>query len=339
MLATMRRRSALLSSLVLLALGSLAAAQDRAPRDRSPAADDMPAAPLRVHEWGVWQLDPSGRLSSRATVAAEAPAFVHRTPAALSALEDLTPAPYIPGGSETFDKPVIFLYATTALDVNVTVRVPRGRPWLYFPDATLGRMGGAPSLRWTGRALPVGTSENGATLPSVLAPTGGAADLVRGLPRTDWWNLLRAVGASPFVPTGAATYEKFLYYDGEAPFPAGFRVRRGVVTPIAGRVEPIAWQLDGPHWTRLDVRGATVTATDIGNMVALNVELGGALARAGLSQPEINALFFTWGRSLFGGPRRILWLLPRASYDAMLPIEVHPAPLELVRVGLVIQRY
>jgi hypothetical protein len=60
------------------------------------------------------------------------------------------------------------------------------------------------------------------------------------------------------------------------------------------------------------------------------------LVREGLGGEEARALLATWEKEFFAAPgRRIVTVLPRWMYDALLPLEVFPVPEELVRVGLV----
>lgn len=57
------------------------------------------------------------------------------------------------------------------------------------------------------------------------------------------------------------------------------------------------------------------------------------LVRCGLSVPEARAMVETWWHSYFESPGlRIFWVLPRATTDRVLPLEISPPPVEMVRV-------
>ena len=61
--------------------------------------------------------------------------------------------------------------------------------------------------------------------------------------------------------------------------------------------------------------------------------LEAALVRAGLYPKEAAAMVKTWRASYFTeAGTRVLYLLPQAFTDAVLPLRVQPAPEEVVRV-------
>lgn len=316
---------AILACLAPVFVGAERPLEDRITQDGDASVQDIiPTSSLRVHEWGVWQLDARGRVRSLEDVARESPAFVHRerdVPAHPPELPAMSPAPY-----EVYDKPVVFLYADLETEVTLTVRTPRGRPWLYYPSATIGRSRGELALRFTGRALPVD-----AALPAGLAyPTP---------PSGHWWSYLRGVGASPFVTADRREAERFLFYDGVAPFPRGFTRARGALVPIAGSAPTVAWRVLGREVEHLQIAGTSMRRAATMPVTALRAQLHAALVQAGLTPAEAESLLLTWHAALVQpGGARLIWLLPRASYDAMLPLEITPAPRELVRVGVVIEQ-
>ena len=69
---------------------------------------------------------------------------------------------------------------------------------------------------------------------------------------------------------------------------------------------------------------------------ALQKELDEALRAAGLTMAESHAMLSIWMPDLVKPGTRLVYLMPRESYCRILPIEVKPAPKELVRIGLVI---
>lgn len=292
-------------------------------------ADSIPTIRLSMQEWGVWQIDAQGRVRSLEDVARESPAFVHRQSGVPG------PAPELPDVPEqtpqVFDKPVIFFFATRPLDVTVTVRVPNGRPWLYYPNATTGRVQGDASVRFQGRVL----GQQDALPQGVSLPTP---------PNGHWWQWLRGVGASPFVTADGREAERFLFYDGQAPFSRGFRIRRGAVVPMSPNVDRFAWLIEGQSAKRLEISPATPTtpmrvAITQTTRNEVQAQLRARLIQRGLSGPIADSLLFTWRPELFGSPdRRVIWLLSEAAYDAMLPIEVVPAPEYRRRVGVVIEK-
>jgi hypothetical protein len=285
---------------------------------------DMPVAPFDVHEWGVWRLGSHGRVASLADLVRESPSFVHRAPdAAGRAL--VVPATRMPQ-YETCDKPVIFLHAHTTLDVNLTVRFPTGRPWLHYPAATIGNVGGVRSAQWSGRVLADETLPEGRSYPATGA--------------THWWNHLRDAHASPFVPAEGTEAERFIFYDGETEFPQGFRIRRRRPVPISGRVDTVAWILDRDGPGRLAVEGESMSRRPIAGIAELRADMRIVLIMRGLTAGEADALLDTWRSNLFeGSEKRVMWMLRRDVYDAILPLDVTPRPTTIVRVGLVIQQY
>ena len=69
----------------------------------------------------------------------------------------------------------------------------------------------------------------------------------------------------------------------------------------------------------------------------LQEELLNPLTRAGLSKAEAEALLTIWIPELLKPGLRLVYVLPRAEYDRLLPIRFTPQPEELQRVGLVVQ--
>jgi Tol biopolymer transport system component len=69
---------------------------------------------------------------------------------------------------------------------------------------------------------------------------------------------------------------------------------------------------------------------------ALHRAIGDILEKQGLTAEETRALLRTWEKEFFQTKGvRALTVIPRWLYDAMLPIEIDPAPGELVRVGII----
>jgi hypothetical protein len=294
--------------------------------DRRGVEDGIFVSTLRVHEWGVWQLDAQSRVRSLEQVASESPAFVHRVAQANPPSPELGPVPLPDYGPQVFDKPVVFLYAEQPTEVSFTVRVPNGRPWLYYPDATLGRVRGANAVRFTGRVLASEPMPEGVRFPEP--------------PQGHWWTLLRNVNASPFVSAGNREAERFLFYDGQARFPRGFSHRRGAITPSGANVDALAWTIESQAATRLAITGRSVSRTPLASVAILYAELRARLIARGLSAAESDSLLNTWRTELFARPgKRVIWLLTPQAYEAMLPVEISPPPRELVRVGVVIEQY
>jgi hypothetical protein len=74
--------------------------------------------------------------------------------------------------------------------------------------------------------------------------------------------------------------------------------------------------------------------SDAGGVVeALGREVQKVLVGEGLYEDEARAMVRTWSESWFASEgTRVLYVVPRATTDALLPITMTPAPTELVRV-------
>ena len=70
----------------------------------------------------------------------------------------------------------------------------------------------------------------------------------------------------------------------------------------------------------------------IGNLDTLRADLQRTLVKAGLYDREAAAMVDTWRDSWFEEGARVFYIVPRHTVDAVLPLEITPAPDNLARV-------
>lgn len=226
-------------------------------------------------------------------------------------------------GTMRMETPVLYFYATAPIDVRVAVGFPSGSITEWYPKA---KSIGSHGIDWgTVRILP----DADAVLPhdrsaSHYYPARKAdADVVR---------VCDAAGAE---------HEGFLFYRG-----------------VGGGELQLAVTLDGDRIALHD-RGATrlheaivfenrggaigIATVDPRNSEqlarpTLDDDLEAAidlvetrLVDSGLRPAEADAMIETWRGDWFEPGLRVIYLLPRAETDAMLPLTLTPPPQELVR--------
>jgi hypothetical protein len=224
-------------------------------------------------------------------------------------------------------KPVLFLYASQPTQVRVEVGFTGGEPWMVYPNAQRVpdlAAPGTPGLAWDLTVAP-------ATAPAFQSIHPG-----------HWWKDLRLVGASPVV-TADGHSEAFLFYDGPVAFERSFVLSHeqggAAVSPASS--ETMLFLANGQRYVESQVDPQTQSSTQLamGDMTQLRARLLAVLQQRGLSAPEARSLLETWRDDLFRDQRpRAIYFVPRDAYDRMLPLRMTPAPSELVRVGLVIDR-
>ena len=80
-------------------------------------------------------------------------------------------------------------------------------------------------------------------------------------------------------------------------------------------------------------RGTRVEAPELtGDVDGVRSALVDMLTEAGLYPKEARAMVETWRDSWFEEGMRVLYLVPRAMIDALLPLTITPAPQEIARV-------
>lgn len=264
-----------------------------------------------------------GRVAHLEEIGAELPGFVHRGAGPLGA----TPVP-LPGPRPVLArKPVLFLNADRAIDVRIEVGFEGGEPWFHYPAAHRvpnGLAPRAPGLVWDARVVP--------SARAALAPA----------PAGHFWEDLRRAGGD-LVLSADGTAEQFIFYDGPVAFERPFLIGRAAmganVTPTS--TERMLVLVDRGMYVEHDIDPRTwrFTPRGQGDMRALRARLDAELRARGLTPGESASLLETWRDDLFGDPRpRAIYFVPRDAYDRMLPMRITPAPEELVRVGLVIDR-
>jgi hypothetical protein len=301
------------------------------------STDIQPNA-LTVHEWGTFT-----------SIAADDGMAVHWTP-----LDGPTDLPCFVyrfehgakadlSGTVRMETPVIYFYGSSAASAKVRVGFPNGfitewypkanRVASYFgsgiaprgPDVRQPRANEADSLEWPEvHLLP--------SLPSKAFPFEFASSHYYAARSTDAVPLL--VGREK---------EKFLFYRGVGRFQPPISV---AVTPtdeiVVGSLDRdpipasilfenldgrISYSVHGPI-------GAKVTfekPQPVAGAGALKAEMEGILVSLGLFPKEAAAMVATWGDSWFEEGTRLFYFLPTSAIDPVLPLDIQPAPAQLVR--------
>jgi hypothetical protein len=264
------------------------------------------------------------------------------------------------------ETPVTYFYAPAAMTASAKVTFPRGLLTQWFPYAQhmaprLAMAGDGTTLidPWleviaslspTCEARMSQDVKNGLLdwgKFQVLAP--GAAPALAGPLGDTTWHFARNVASNPIavpMPDGSGLqHEKFLFYRGlgtvDLPLQSRFEgdrltLRNAGGTGALGGLFLMKVTPEGAAFRALGdlTPGATVESeapapvqplTEF--VAALKAALKARLAADGLYADEAQAMVDTWERSYFLTPGvRLLYLLPQAQTDAIIPLTITPAP-------------
>jgi len=246
---------------------------------------------------------------------------------------------------QRMETPVIYLYSGQEQKVDVSVKFPQGIVTEWFPQATKYD----PQLmRWNGVDI-IPAQSKGA--PEKLLPMDASGSHYFAARETDA-DFLRVESKQGEKST--REHEKFLFYRGvgffRAPLQAALGTTDNLVVLKNTGSEPLS------HLYVLYIRHGSgkylyvdrlspgqertvklMTQTELSDLSTVRTrlasEMAASLVKEGLYQREAAAMVKTWNDSWFGEEGlRVLYTLPRAWTDRTLPLDISPAPSELVRV-------
>ena len=314
-----------LSALILLPLILIATAAMVGPAGRSD---------LTAHEWGTFTsvAGADGRAVEWAPFSG--PSDLPRFVTILNPLTLKGGARFLPGLRATvrMETPVIYFYSGREQTVDVRVHFPHGLITEWYPPAVVPPVPiSTPLVKMTG-----GIEWNDVT---VSPRARGLFPVEAG---QSHYYAARETDASP-VQVGSK-HEKFLFYRGLASFPVPVLARvtagRTIAVENTGR-EPIGlYVLFERRGGRLGYRIVRDSSNQLtigrapldGDLESLCADLEAMLIQEGLYQREAAAMVETWRDSWFEDGTRLLYIVPRASVDAVLPLDIAPRPASIVRV-------
>lgn len=311
------------------------------PLNMQPPTSSKDAGPvyssLTVHEWGTFTsiAGSEGQAVewSPLTGSTDLPTFVEhfRDPGYKLGLR----------GTVRMETPVIYLYDSREETVSVNVAFSKGVITEWYPHASRVEPAGnlyGENLRKTGASGAIAWDS------VTLAPTGRL-----NLPAGNGNNHYFAARMTSSTPLSVKTatgeqQEKFLFYRGVSTFSVPLsaaldmggklRIRnRGdqeISTTILfeRRGEKVGYRIGGSLQTEaiLDPPELTASIDDLGR------DLEGILVAQGLYHDEARAMVETWRNSWFEEGSRLLYIVPPAFVNEVLPLSIKPAPAQTVRV-------
>lgn len=312
-----------------------------------------------AHEWGTFtsvQGADGVQFEWRPNAGADLPKFVHTylqpDSSECGALSVFAFSKSVHLARQRMETPVIYFYSPRAMSVDVRVDFPDGIVTEWFPRVT--RFGPSAAAS-TASAPRIPESFIEWKNVRVLAP-GAQASLPIDGTRNHYF-AARATDANPLAFGDAekgVEHEKLLFYRGlghfQAPLQAGLNTDEDQLLLRNTGSSPLTHlfvltvrqnQAKFARFARMD-GGGKIEAPfepDKGlrsvSQVAgeLSAQLERALVEQGLFAKEAAAMVATWRDSWFEEPGlRVLYLLPRAWTDAVLPLKLEPKPRSLVRV-------
>lgn len=305
-----------------------------------------------VHEWGTFTSVYSSAgvaLPGLYTDASRLPAFVHGLPYFNWSLEHGWPAPdRLRNVTVKMETPVLYFYSTPEVDVSVKVGFKGGTISQWYPQRSGGEANPVTPfvdfaqepyqghISWKAKVLQAGTD-----LP-YTAPEAGMTEEWRA-PRATAANLLRGQNGE---------IEKFLFYRGLGGFSSAVHLEfegpeKLIVTNRSGEdipylqiydqggqmyMNPIIWW-QGPvaaHARLVFTKPAAPNGSNAGQAMR---RLEEEMVKAGLHKDEALALLHTWYNGYFLETGfKAFWIVPRRQVDALLPLEISPAPEAVARV-------
>jgi len=230
-------------------------------------------------------------------------------------------------GTVRMETPVLYFYSPRPVDAAVQVGFPQGLLTEWYPHATVP----PPSASVGGQiSWPIVTVQPGA---KESFPTDSTASHYYAARQTDADPI--RVGAKP---------EKFLFYRGVGQFQpplsavanehGGVAIRNRRGTPLGSLV---FFENRGGAMTfsvhDLATAAAVLPRPSLDDASGAPVaDLKRILMRSGLYAREAQAMVDTWKDSWFEEGSRLLYVVPRADVDTILPLTISPKPPNVTRV-------
>jgi hypothetical protein len=224
--------------------------------------------------------------------------------------------------SVRMETPVLYFYASREAVADVHVQFPGGTITEWYPSQTPG---GKAAIAWNGVHI----------LPhaAVRFPTESGSSHYYAARETD---------AAPLQVGGQN--EKFLFYRGVGQFPLPVSARttsdgRVVLRTLNGNVIDGAILFENRAGQRRFAFVGAVNGEVVIDCNSLQDNWSGLLGKLervltdhGLYPKEAHAMVETWRDSWFEDGSRLLYIVPRAVVDSVLPLDIRPLPQETSRV-------
>ncbi len=241
-------------------------------------------------------------------------------------------------GTVRMETPVLYFYADRQTTAHVSVSFPQGLFTEFYPAAQVQQVpsyanilntqhAGAATITWPSVSILPGTS------PMLPSERSGSH-----------YYAARNTDAAPIRVNGQD--EKFLFYRGVAGFavpistllhPNGSILVKNLsphalpgVIVLAKEGDSFSYRVHG------EIAGGADAVVDRpspgGTLSALMLELERALVRQGLFPREAKAMVETWRDDWFNDGTRVFYFVPAPEIDAILPLQIYPAPASNVRV-------
>jgi hypothetical protein len=276
------------------------------------------AGAFTVHEWGTFTsrhgADGVAQLWNPLEAVTDLPRFVNVNPRIPKRVIE---------GNVRMETPVLYFYADARTTVSVDVDFPRGTMSEWYPRVKRTRDG----IRWPKVTVLPGAT---ASLPDEGAPSHYYAAR----------NTEAAIVRCRY--NGKTQHEKFLFYRGVGTFdlPLAARVDGDDVVvraaPGVSRVVVVERRGDVLGHSAHDVAPGETSvprpAPGVDTRLAFEADLAGLLVAEGLYEAEARAMIDTWRDTWSADGIRVLYMVPRAFTDAVLPLRITPAPDDTVRV-------
>lgn len=243
--------------------------------------------------------------------------------------------------TQRMETPVIYFYSKAEQNVDVQVNFPKGLITEWFPKETA----------YSPKAGDITSLQNGYMSWRTLIRT--TPQEIPPVDEQDIWHAQRQVDAN-FVTTEGQN-EKFIFYRGIGRFEVPFTSK----TTETGRLQLTNSSNEAvPSMLLLNFNGTKGSFRKLGALASnttmelaeseipnpsqgdtveeyvakISESLYGDLTTSGLFPQEARAMVNTWKRSYFQTPGlRVLYVLPRAWVDEIVPLQMKPVPTSLVR--------
>ncbi|HEV3334359.1 MAG TPA: hypothetical protein VG096_25405 [Bryobacteraceae bacterium] len=273
-------------------------------------------------------------------------------------------------GTVRMETPVLYFYSPREVEAHVKVTFPQGLLTEWYPQAEYEvhqkgvEDGSTPALAPGEKRDWTPAPRNVAGCMRCHNQLNGVETQTQNLTGTlEWSRILVQPGTSPSLPVEsepsryyaarqtdaapisvAGQQEKFLFYRGVGAFPIPLSARISgegqVVVENQGQPPvPVVIRFENREG-KIGFRnaGALRDTATIGtpelndSFPALRQVLETALIGQGLFPKEAQAMVETWRDSWFEEGSRLIYIVPAPAIDAILPLQVEPAPVRTVRV-------